>query len=220
MTAASERWAIVVPVKRLAVAKTRLDLDPDVRMGLALAMAADTIRAAAETPLVEVVVAVCDDEDALDGLREAGAVVVPDEPDAGLNPALAHGAGADVVLTGLGVAAVAADLPALRSDELADLLQRAAAHSAVVVADASGSGTTVLAALNRAAFRPSFGLDSRSRHVSAGAFDLTNVAGVTVRRDVDTIADLADAIRLGVGPKTAELARTLAWVDAGNRPSV
>ena len=220
MTAASQRWAIIVPVKRLAVAKTRLDVDPVTRMGLALAMAADTIRAASETAVVEVVVAVCDDEDAIDGLRQAGAVVVPDEPDAGLNPALVHGAAAEIVPAGLGVAAVAADLPAMSSDELADLLQRAAAHSAVVVADASGSGTTVLAATNRAAFRPSFGPDSRALHVSAGAVDLTNVAGVTLRRDVDTIEDLANAIRLGVGPRTAEIARTLAWVDASNRPSL
>ena len=220
MGAASERWAIVVPVKRLAVAKTRLVLDRDVRMDLALAMAADTIRAASEAALVEVVVAVCDDEDAVDLLREAGAVVVPDEPDAGLNPALAHGASVDVVPIGVGVAAVAADLPALRSDELDALLARANAHAAVVVADASGTGTTVLAAASREAFRPSFGPDSRARHVSDGAVDLTEVAGVTLRRDVDTIDDLADAILLGVGPRTAKIAGTLAWADAGNGPPV
>ena len=205
MAATSERWAIVVPVKRLAVAKTRIGLDPDVRMELALAMATDTIRAAADCAAVEVVVAVCDDPEAIAALREAGAVVVADEPDAGLNPALEHGASAGVVPSGMGVAAVAADLPALRSQELADLLRLAAGHPASIVADASGAGTTVFAASDRTVFRPIFGADSRFRHVAAGAADLTALAGASVRRDVDTLADLADAALLGLGPSTTDV---------------
>ena len=220
MAAGSERWAIVVPVKRLAVAKTRIDLDPEVRMELALAMAADTVRAASACPEVRLVVAVCDDPEALESLRQAGAVVVPDEPDAGLNPALVHGASAGVVPPDHAVAAIAADLPALRSHELAEVLRRAAGRACSFVADASGSGTTVFAAADRAAFEPSFGPDSRSRHVAAGATDLTDRAGVTLRRDVDTIADLLDAIRLGVGPATAAVTRALAWSDASDSPPV
>ena len=207
MAATSERWAIVVPVKRLAVAKTRIELDTDVRMQLALAMACDTIRAAAGSAGVEVVVAVCDDPEAIVALREAGAEVVPDEPDAGLNPALEHGASAGVVPNGVGVAAVAADLPALRSRELAELLQLAGVHPASIVADAAGAGTTVFAASDRAVFRPTFGAASRLRHLAAGAVDLTDVAGASVRRDVDTLADLSDAARLGLGPSTADVLR-------------
>lgn len=207
MAASSERWAIVVPVKRLAVAKTRIDLAPDVRMELALAMAADTVRAAAECTLVDVVVAVCDDQDAVTALRQAGAVVVPDEPDAGLNPALVHGASVNVVRPDSGIAAIAADLPSLRADELGELLRRASGECLTVVADASGAGTTVFTAADRAGFLPTFGPDSRSRHLSAGAKDLTDVAGATVRRDVDTLADLADAARLGFGPATANVVR-------------
>ena len=205
MATTSERWAIVVPVKRLAVAKTRIELDPDVRMQLALAMATDTISAAADCPTVEVVVAVCDDPEAIVALRQAGADVVPDEPDAGLNPALEHGASTNVVPHGIGIAAVAADLPALRSQELAELLQIAGLHPASIVADAAGAGTTVCAASDRAAFRPIFGADSRLRHLAAGAVDLTDVAGVSLRRDVDTLTDLSDAARLGLGPSTTEV---------------
>jgi 2-phospho-L-lactate guanylyltransferase len=205
MAAVSERWAIVVPVKRLAVAKTRIELDPDARMELALAMATDTIRAAADCALVEVVVAVCDDPDAVVVLRKLGAVVIPDKPDAGLNPALVHGASAVVVPADAGIAAVAADLPALRADELGALLRQAAGEALSFVADASGAGTTVFAAADRSGFRPAFGPDSRSRHLAAGAVDLTDRAGATVRRDVDTLADLADAARLGVGPATANV---------------
>jgi 2-phospho-L-lactate/phosphoenolpyruvate guanylyltransferase len=205
MAATSERWAIVVPVKRLAVAKTRIELDPDLRMELALAMATDTIRAAAECALVEVVVAVCDDSDAAVALREAGAVVVPDKPDAGLNPALVHGASVRAVPAEGGIAAVAADLPALRADELGELLRLAADAPMTVVADASGAGTTVFAAADRSGFRPIFGPNSRSRHLAAGAVDLTDKAGATVRRDVDTLADLADAAFLGLGPATKQV---------------
>jgi len=208
MAATSERWAIVVPVKRLAVAKTRIELDPDIRMELALAMATDTIRAAADCALVDVVVAVCDDADAVVLLRQAGAVVVPDEPDAGLNPALVHGASVGAVPAGAGIAAVAADLPALRADELGELLQLAAGARQALVADASGAGTTVFAAADPSEFRPIFGLDSRSRHLAAGAVDLTDKAGATVRRDVDTLADLADAALLGLGPATAHVVAT------------
>ena len=189
------------------MAKTRIDLDPDVRMELALAMAADTVRAAAECRLVDVVVAVCDDATALRALEAAGAVVVPDEPDAGLNPALVHGAAVSDVPAGAGVAAVAADLPALRSGELAELLQRAAGERMSVVADASGGGTTVFTAVDRASFRPIFGPESRRRHVAYGAVDLTDVAGATVRRDVDTLVDLEDALRLGIGRATGDVVR-------------
>jgi len=216
MTARAESWAIVVPVKRLTVAKTRIDLAPDVRMALALAMAADTIRAATGSPMVEVVVAVCDDQSALDVLREAGAIVVPDVPDAGLNPALVHGSSVDAVAADMAVAALAADLPALHSDELTALLRVAGDHKAAMVADAAGAGTTVFAATDRDGFRPSFGTDSRSRHLTAGATDLTGVAGTTLRRDVDTLADLSEANALGLGPATTRLLADLAWGGASD----
>src|SRR3954468_16827648 len=86
------RWAIVVPVKRLAVAKTRLSEDPQVRADLALAMALDTVSAALQCSLVDWVVVVTDEPEAARAVGALGAVPVPDAPDAGLNPALQHGA--------------------------------------------------------------------------------------------------------------------------------
>src|SRR4051794_37752765 len=205
------RWAIVIPVKRLAEAKTRLRLDPDVRMDLALAMAADTVRAAVACALTAVVVAVSDDERALATLPALGAVVVPDEPDAGLNPALVHGAATPPVPAGTGVVALAADLPALRAEDLEDLLTRVPADAqqtgVAVVADAGGTGTTLLAAHSRDTFRPAFGSGSRATHLDAGAVDLTALAAATLRRDVDTLADLATAATLGLGPATLSVVR-------------
>ena len=201
------RWAIVVPVKRLDGAKTRLQLDRDVRIELALAIAADTVRAAIECPATEVVIAVSDDARAASVLRDLGAVVVPDLPDAGLNPALVHGATVPEVPPDAGVAALAADLPALRGEELAAVLEATSSHGVVVVADAAGAGTTLLAATSAAEFHPAFGEGSRVRHVAAGAFDLTDAAGASLRCDVDTLADLAAASMLGLGPVSARVVR-------------
>jgi 2-phospho-L-lactate guanylyltransferase len=201
----AERWAIVVPVKRLADAKTRLRLDPDVRIELALAMAADTVRAAISCSLAEVVIAVSDDPAAAPALAALGAVVVPDRPDAGLNPALMHGATVTEVPPGVGIAAIAADLPALRSGELADLLTASARSRIAVVADAAGEGTTLLAATTVEHFRPTFGPGSRARHIAGGAIDLTETAGASLRCDVDTLADLAAAEALGLGPASSRV---------------
>lgn len=209
-----QRWAIVVPVKRLESAKTRLQLDPEVRIELALAMAADTVRAALACRLTAVVIAVSDDPAATPVLRALGAVVVPDQPDAGLNPALQHGVTAPAVPAGVGVAAIAADLPALQPDELSDLLAASSQAGVAMVADAAGLGTTLLAATTVDRFRPEFGADSRARHVAAGAVDLTGMAGPSLRCDVDTLADLADAQALGLGRESSRVVRDRGLLDA------
>ena len=195
-------WVVVVPVKRLEAAKTRLDR-PD-RADVALAMAADTVSAAAACPLVEAVVVVTDDDRARARLA-AGATVVPDEPDAGLNRALAHGA--DVAAArwpGRGVVALAADLPALRPEELERVLRAAPDGERSLVADAAGTGTVLLAAAAGVGLDPRFGPSSRVGHVEAGVADLTDAVGDLpgLRRDVDTLDDLASAADLGVGPAT------------------
>jgi 2-phospho-L-lactate guanylyltransferase len=203
MDASGGGWAIVVPVKRLAVAKSRLAVSPDLRRELALRMAIDTVSALLAVATVRIVVVVTDQTDAAAAMRRIGAVVVPDAPDAGLNPALRHGAAAappDV----LGVAAVAADLPALRSAEMAGLLDRAATHPSAVVADATGRGSTVYAVTQPAAFDPRFGPGSFAAHVATGAADLTTWAGPSLRCDVDTLEDLAAAAALGCGTATTD----------------
>src|SRR3954469_22192278 len=62
MTTRQKAWAVVIPVKRLSLAKTRIDLGPDLRADLALAMALDTVAACLACPRVGTVVAVTDDE--------------------------------------------------------------------------------------------------------------------------------------------------------------
>jgi 2-phospho-L-lactate guanylyltransferase len=198
-------WSLVIPVKVLAVAKSRLvGLDGDRRAQLALAMAADTVAAALATPPVATVIVVTDDKVVGAELGALGAVVIEDQPAAGLNPALIFGAGySDSWWPGRGRAAMAGDLPALRPAELALVLDRAASAGEAFVPDAAGTGTTLYAAGPGVPFRPAFGVGSRDRHLAAGAveLDLPELRGL--RQDVDTPGDLQLAAGLGLGPRTS-----------------
>ncbi len=197
---------MVVPVKRLSIAKSRLASYGDQRrQALALAFAADVVVAALE---VAHVLVVTDDEQAGAVLRALGARVVPDDPDAGLNPALAHGA--ELLrgqLPGLGVATLSADLPALRPADLAAVLALVPEGGRGFVADVAGTGTTLLAADRGAVLLPAYGPGSRAGHLASGAVEL--VAAPGLRRDVDTPQDLEAAAALGLGPHTAVAVRGL-----------
>ena len=202
-------WSVVVPVKKLAEAKTRLRgwLPPGQHRRLVLAMAQDTVRAVLACPLVAEAIVVTDDPAVSGRMRALGAVPVPDRPDAGLNPALAYGA---TVATGPWVAALAADLPALRPAHLAGALRAAvAAGERCFVPDAAGGGTTLLAAPPGTALDARFGPDSAAQHAASGARRLAG-EWPTLRRDVDTVDDLAAAAGLGLGPRTAEVWREIA----------
>lgn len=216
------RWAVLLAVKPLPLAKSRLDRAD--RSQLTLAMAADTAAAAALVAAVELVMVVTDDADAR-AMLEPFAVVVPDAPNDGLNPALLHAAAeANRRWPHAGVVVLAADLPALRPEALAAALELASRHPRAVVADAMGTGTVLLSAAAGITLEPSFGPGSRQRHLDTGVVDLTDSlppgdATEGLRHDVDTNADLEVAIRLGVGPRTAhvlaqDLQFTLGWQNA------
>ncbi|NEC80360.1 2-phospho-L-lactate guanylyltransferase, partial [Streptomyces sp. SID7958] len=73
------QWTLVVPLKPLAQAKSRLSdtADDGLRPGLALAFAQDTVAAALACPAVRGVVVVTDDVPAGRALAALGAGVVP-----------------------------------------------------------------------------------------------------------------------------------------------
>ncbi|MCW2606055.1 MAG: hypothetical protein JWO60_748 [Frankiales bacterium] len=203
------QWGLVVPVKHLALAKTRLrPYDDGVRRELALAMACDVVSAATACPLVVRVLVVTSDDDVAAALARLGAETTPDDPDDGLVPALEHGAELlRAARPDLGVASLAADLPSLRPEQLEQALAQVVAGTRGVVADAPGSGTTLLAAAPGTALRPAYGPGSLARHLASGAVALEAACGL--RLDVDTPEDLAAALRLGVGPRTAAVAAGL-----------
>lgn len=207
-------WTLLMPVKRLTVAKSRLRgaLAGVPHEKLALALARDTVAAALLTPGVDEVWVITDDDRVAHSLGPAGARIVDDTPDQGLNPALRHGA---ALAGGRPVAVLTADLPALRPEELADALgQAAGADTRRYAADALGTGTVLLTAAAGTPLQPRFGPGSAEAHAATGALPLTG-AWPSLRRDVDTPADLAAAARLGLGAHTAELLRAAPPVRAG-----
>ena len=195
----ADSWGVVVPVKRLSLAKTRLASYGDHRrQALALAFAADVVLAALQ---VAEVLVVTDDPAVGAVLAALGARVVADDPDAGLNPALEHGA--ELLRSrfpDLAVATLSADLPALRAADLAAALAQVGPAQRGFVADAAGTGTTLLAAGRGAQLRAAYGPGSRADHLASGAVEL--LAAESLRRDVDTPDDLSAAMSLGVGPHT------------------
>ncbi|HEY2266387.1 MAG TPA: 2-phospho-L-lactate guanylyltransferase [Streptosporangiaceae bacterium] len=204
-------WSVLMPVKVLAQAKSRLaELTGPRRAEFALALACDTVTAVLGSGAAARVIVITDDQVAAVALAALGALIVPDEPRAGLNAALRHGAGyAAARWPRSGTAALSADLPALRPAELARALHAAAASPTAFVADAAGDGTTLYTAGPGAAFQPAFGLASRARHGAGGAAELTLDGIPGLRRDVDTPDDLRGAAGLGLGPHSAPLAAEL-----------
>ncbi|WP_338895896.1 2-phospho-L-lactate guanylyltransferase [Streptomyces sp. TG1A-60] len=210
------QWTLVVPLKPLARAKSRLsDTAADgVRPGLALAFAQDTVAAALAATAVGGVVVVTDDPLAARELAALGARTVPEDPrDSlrdGLNAALRHGTAVTRAIRPRSpVAALNADLPALRPEELTRVLNAAAAFPRSFLPDAAGTGTTLLTAAPGRELSPAFGPDSRLRHRRSGAVELALDAVDSVRQDVDTGGDLRAALALGVGPRTAAAAARL-----------
>lgn len=205
---AEPSWTLVVAVKHLAAAKSRLrGAVPGVpHEQLALALAEDTVRAALRSAPVGELLVVTADPRAAAVLGALGARIVPEPPGGGLNAAFTHGAAA--ARSGW-VAALTADLPALQPTDLAGALRAAAAGPPGVrrfVADAPGTGTVLLATAPGIPLNPRFGRHSAAAHLSSGAHPLSG-AWPTLRRDVDVPADLAAAADLGLGPRTAELAQ-------------
>lgn len=176
-----------------------------------LAMAQDTVGAAVRTATVAVITS---DPVVAAAMSALGATVVPEPRNAGLNAAVIH---ATVLLRANRIAAIPADLPALDPAELADALAAAALNGhgeavrAAVVAphgayvpDAAGTGTVLLASSPGGRLVPRFGPASARAHARDGAYRLTG-DWPTLRRDVDTGADLAAAATLGLGRHTAAL---------------
>jgi len=208
---AKPRFGVLVPVKPTRWAKSRLaPLGDAARQALVTAFAADTVRSALACPAVAEVMVVTDDHRLAADLAALGAHVLPDGTSDDLNASLvAAAAELHRRWPDLSLAALCADLPALRSEDLTAALDCAAAHDAAIVADTEGVGTTLMTASSLAHFAPRFGPGSRDAHVLGGAHAIEELEVATLRRDVDTPDDLARTLQLGVGERTESVAAGL-----------
>ncbi|OBK74126.1 2-phospho-L-lactate guanylyltransferase [Mycobacterium sp. 1274761.0] len=198
---------LVIAVKRLAAAKTRLApvFSASTREGVVLAMMIDTIRAALAVPALQTVTVVTPDQVAAEAAQQLGAHVLADPTPEGhrdpLNNAIAA-ASAVVRETTPNVVALQGDLPALQPQELAEAIAAARTYRRSFVGDRHGTGTSALFAFG-VPLDPRFGADSAQRHRHSGAIELTG-PWPGLRCDIDTPDDLLVARRLGVGAATAQ----------------
>ncbi|HET6482237.1 MAG TPA: 2-phospho-L-lactate guanylyltransferase [Actinoplanes sp.] len=201
-------WVVVMPVKRLDAAKSRLrGAVPAARHGeLALAMVRDTATAVLASSAVAELLVVTDDPVVAGAVAALGARVVPDRPAAGLNEAMRYGAD-EVAGPARFRAVLAGDLPALRPEQL-DAALAAARPGRGFVADAAGTGTVLLAVAPGEPLDPRFGIGSAAAHAASGAHPLDG-DWPGLRQDVDTPADLGTVLGLRAGSHTCELIRDL-----------
>jgi 2-phospho-L-lactate guanylyltransferase len=241
-------WVCVVPVKGSAAAKTRLGELPESfpgRGALAEAFALDTVAALLASPSVQRVLVVTADPAVAAPLTTLGAQIVP-EPEPSPLPASpaqvpnradpqssSTGAPRDPLNLAIGegirvaqkrwplshIAVFTGDLPALTVVDVERTLAAASAHDRSMVADEEGTGTTTLLARAGTTLIPRFGPGSRDAHESAGHSVLDLPATASIRRDVDTVADLTEVLRRGVGAHTSDLMARSQLGDPEERPA-
>lgn len=185
----------VLPMKTFSEAKRRLrhQLSPGERRALVEAMFSDVLVALRRAKLVERTLVVSADHIAQQIAAGYGAGVAADD-DRGHNRAAAIGVRIAVEQGAERVLLVPGDCPAVSPAELDALVARPAmGRSVLVVPDRHGTGTNALLLTPPDALAPSFGPDSRKRHLAeaeqAGLqAEVVEIASLAM--DVDTPEDL------------------------------
>jgi 2-phospho-L-lactate guanylyltransferase len=193
---------LIIAVKRLTVAKTRLApvFSAPTRERVVLAMLLDTLAAAVKVTSLRGITVVTPDEVAAEAARQLGAEILVDPtPDGHPDPLNNAIAAAETAISTSpdpppNIAVLQGDLPALQPQELTQAIS--------FVSDRQGSGTVALFAFG-SKLEPAFGSDSAQRHSRSGAVELRG-PWPGMRCDIDTPEDLQVARRLGVGAATTQ----------------
>jgi 2-phospho-L-lactate/phosphoenolpyruvate guanylyltransferase len=209
------RATAVVPVKRFAVAKSRLALGVEEtrRPELVAAMVADVLEAIASARLVERTIVVSQEPRAAELAAAAGADLLSDFDDAGHSAAALAGIAAAEAAGAGCVALLPGDCPLLDPRELDKMLTGVPHPYVAVIPDRHGTGTNALVLAPPSAIEPSFGEGSRARHVAAA-----RAAGIpysveelpSLGLDLDTPADIvALTMRVEMGGGAKRTAKAL-----------
>ena len=191
----------VVPVKPLALAKSRLTVSDELRHALVLAFAADTIAALAANPFVSGIVVVTTDPRVARSLDGRAVRLLRDD---GTGLCLAVRAGGDAAASwwpGAGVLIVPADLPCLVPADVTAVLAAGQCSDGAFVPDRPGNGTTLLLSPPHRPVVTHYGTGSAASHRALGLRCLDD-APMGARHDVDTLVDLRTAAVIGFGPAT------------------
>ena len=195
-------WALV-PIRGLESAKSRLggDLDAEERLELVTELLRRTLVATRDARRIEGTIVVTKDGDAAELARLHDAIgLVESAP--GLNGAIDAARSVAVARGATAVLVLPADLPAVSSDSIDELVEAAQGvgrdpHAGLValVGDRHGAGTNALLLAPALVIEPAFGVGSREAHAraarAAGARYLELESPLSF--DVDTSADLLAA---------------------------
>jgi 2-phospho-L-lactate guanylyltransferase len=194
-------WA-VVPVKALALAKSRLasDFSPQFRHGLAVAMLEDVLTVLAQSLALAGIIVVSDDAEAAAIGRRHGAEIFTDAADGGHTPAVMAAAHRLAAQRRSGLLTVPGDIPAVSAAEIRALLSRhraAPAFSIVPAHDRRGSNAIVLTP--PLCVPVCFGNDSFRPHLTAAR-----------QRGIEPTITLAPGIGLDIDCR-ADVERLIEW---------
>lgn len=189
------RATAVVPVKRFAVAKSRLGpgVEETRKPELVAAMVGDVLEAIGRARLVERTIVVSQEPRAAELAAAAGADLLDDFDDASHSAAALAGIAAAETTGARCVALLPGDCPLLDPRELDKMLTGVPDPYVAVIPDRHGTGTNALVLAPPTAIKPSFGEGSRERHVAAA-----RAAGIpygvealpSLGLDLDTPADI------------------------------
>ncbi|NQU37407.1 MAG: 2-phospho-L-lactate guanylyltransferase [Actinobacteria bacterium] len=206
----TEGWTVIIPIKPLPIAKSRLEgtRRNASTADLARAFAKDLVAATTHVAFVDQVIAVTSESTLAPELISLGATVL-DEPNqltGDLNAVLDY-AQRQVLSQHphCAIAIVTADLATIQARSLESFLVGAANCKTGYVADHSGSGTSVLINRTGHVVATAFGARSADAHRERGFDDLTELADARLRLDIDTPEDLESAIAIGLGAATRRL---------------
>ena len=209
------RATAVVPVKRFAVAKSRLatGVEETRKPDLVAAMVADVLEAIGSARLIDRTIVVSQEPRAAELAAAAGADLLSDFDDAGHSAAALAGIAAAEAAGAGCVALLPGDCPLLDPRELDKMLTGVPDRYVAVIPDRHGTGTNALVLAPPNAIEPSFGEGSRARHVAAA-----RAAGVpycveelpSLGLDLDTPADIvALTMRVEIGGGARRTAKEL-----------
>lgn len=209
------RATAVVPVKRFAVAKSRLaqGVEETRKPELVAAMVADVLEAIASARFVERTIVVSQEPRAAELAAAAGADLLSDFDDASHSAAALAGIAAAEAAGADCVALLPGDCPLLDPRELDKMLTGVPDRYVAVIPDRHGTGTNALVLAPPNAIEPSFGEGSCERHVAAaraasipyGVEELPSLG-----LDLDTPADIvALTMRVEMGGGARRTAKAL-----------
>jgi 2-phospho-L-lactate guanylyltransferase len=185
----------------------------EVRSSLGLAFATDTLRAVAECKLVRDLVVVSPDAAIARLADEVGAVFVQSARGAPLNAAVDEAFRQTRGPSDQMVAALVSDLPALRTDELEDVMLAAGRRNSTMHVTDLGHREVTMQVERASTFTSCLAADSTRRQTPRGMPVHPLLPGL--RGDVDTYAGLRIAEHMGVGKASC---KALADLDGMHVP--